>query len=62
MEEELPRMPSDLMAQLEKEDLDTWSREALEERIARMQAEIDRTKKAAEARSASRAAAEAFFN
>lgn len=61
MDDDLPTLVSDLMTQLETEDLDSWSKEALEERVARMQAEIARTEAAIDDRGASRSAAEALF-
>ena len=59
--DDLPRPKPDRLGDVEKEDLDDYSREDLKERIARLQAEIARAEKALEAKGASQAAAEAFF-
>ncbi len=49
------------LSEVEKEDLSTISVEELEERVQRLEAEITRTKAEIKAKSASKAAAEAFF-
>jgi uncharacterized small protein (DUF1192 family) len=43
-DENLPRRKDDLVAQLAKQDLDPYSVEELEERIALLEAEIDRSR------------------
>lgn len=49
------------LTDVEREDLSTISKEELEERVARLKAEIARTEHEIVAKQASRAAADAFF-
>ncbi len=62
MDEDDIKRPSDLLAEVEKEDLDTWSVAQLEDRVSRLKAEITRSEGAIGARQSSRAAAEALFS
>lgn len=62
MDEEDSKKPTDLLSEVEREDLDAWSVDALAERVTRLQAEIERSEKAIKARQSSRAAAEALFS
>ena len=60
--DDLPLRKDDLLKKLQKEDLDPYSIEALEERIEGLRAEIKRAEAAVEEKSDSRSAAEALFN
>ena len=60
-DDDLAKQPSDLLAQVMREDLDAMGIEALTERINHLKTEIIRSEAAIKARDASRAAAEAFF-
>lgn len=60
-DENLPRRKDDLPAQLGKQDLDPYSVEELEERVALLEAEIARTKTRIECAVNHRASADALF-
>jgi len=60
-DENLPRRKDDLPAQLGKQDLDPYSVEELEERIALLEAEIARSKTRIERAVNHRASADALF-
>lgn len=60
--DDLPRRKDDVLKQLQKEDLDPYSIEALNERIEGLNAEIKRAQAAIAEKSDSRNAAEALFN
>ena len=60
-DETLPRRKDDLVAQLGKQDLDPYSVEELEERIALLEAEIARSKTRIERAVNHRASADALF-
>ena len=60
-DENLPRRKDDLAAQLGKQDLDPYSVEELEERIALLEAEIARSKTRIERAVNHRASADALF-
>jgi len=59
--EDLPTKKATPLTDVEKEDLSTISADELEERVARLEAEILRTKTEITAKQSSRAAADAFF-
>lgn len=59
--DDLPIKKDTPLTAVEKEDLSTISKEELEERVVRLEAEITRTKAEIGAKFASKAAAEAFF-
>lgn len=59
--DDLPRKKTGPLTDLEKEDLSTISADDLSERVARLEAEIERTKQEITSKQASRAAADAFF-
>lgn len=61
LDENLPRRKDDLLSQLAKQDLDPLSVEELHERIAALEAEIERTRKRAERAVNHRASADALF-
>jgi len=50
------------VAALAREDLDLYSQEELHERIEALQAEIDRAKRAIDAKQAKKSAADALFS
>ncbi len=56
-----PRKKTGPLSDVEKEDLSTISADELAERVQRLESEIDRTKAEIQAKTASRAAADAFF-
>lgn len=56
-----PRKKTGPLSDLEKEDLSTISADELTERVQRLEGEIVRTKAEIQAKTASRAAADAFF-
>jgi len=58
-EEDGPRIP--LLAQLQAEDLNRMPTDELEDRLARLKAEIRRVEEAIEAKQSTRSAAENFF-
>jgi uncharacterized small protein (DUF1192 family) len=60
-DENLPRRKDDLVAQLAKQDLDPYSVEELEERIALLEAEIDRSRTKIRRAINHRASADAIF-
>ncbi len=60
-DENLPRRKDDLAAQLAKQDLDPFSVEELEERIALLEAEIARSRTRMERAVNHRASADALF-
>ncbi|NYT40521.1 DUF1192 domain-containing protein [Sphingomonas sp. R-74633] len=60
-DENLPRRKDDLVAQLGRQDLDPYSVEELEERIALLQAEIDRCRSKISFSINHRASADALF-
>lgn len=59
--DDLPTKKSSPIDDVEKEDLSTISVDELQDRVARLSAEIDRTKAEINAKEGSRSAAEAFF-
>jgi len=59
--EDLPAKKATPLTDVEKEDLSTISADELEERVARLETEILRTKAEIAAKQSSRAAADAFF-
>ncbi len=59
--DDLPIKKDSPVTAVEKEDLSTISVDELEDRIERLSAEIERTKKEIDAKKGSRSAAEAFF-
>lgn len=59
--DDLPIKKNTPVTEVEKEDLSTISVEELQERVARLNAEITRTQAEIEAKQGSRNAAEAFF-
>ena len=59
--DDLPKMQRDTLKALENEDLEPFSLEALRVRIKALEAEIERCKKAIEAKTGTRAVAEALF-
>lgn len=59
--DDLPTKKSDLLSDVEKEDLSAISKDELEERVIRLKAEINRTEAEIDVKGASRSAAEAFF-
>lgn len=61
MDEDLPRPKGDAASLLAKEALDPYSQEELAERIAQLEAEIERVKAHRDKASAHRLAAEALF-
>ncbi len=64
LDENLPRPGGRgaLLADLRREDLDPYAVEELDERIARLEAELERTRKARESKRARRDAADALFS
>ncbi|MBB4841061.1 MULTISPECIES: DUF1192 domain-containing protein [Sphingomonas] len=60
-DENLPRRKDDLVAQLGRQDLDPLSVEELSERIAMLEAEIDRTRTKISRAINHRASADALF-
>jgi uncharacterized small protein (DUF1192 family) len=60
-DENLPRRKDDLVAQLTKQDLDPYSVEELEERIALLEAEIERSRTKIQRAINHRASADAIF-
>jgi uncharacterized small protein (DUF1192 family) len=60
-DENLPRRKDDLVAQLAKQDLDPLSVEELSERIAMLEAEIDRTRTKISSAINHRASADSLF-
>lgn len=58
-EEDAPRIP--LLAQLQAEDLSRMPKDELEDRLARLQAEIKRVEEALQARQSTRSEAESLF-
>jgi uncharacterized small protein (DUF1192 family) len=61
MDDDLPRPRSDAAALLAKESLDPYSQAELSERIALLEAEIERVRAHRDKAAAHRAAADAFF-
>lgn len=61
MHEDLPRRRDDALLILSRQDLDPFSIDELEERIAILQAEIARAKAHIDAASSTKASAEALF-
>lgn len=61
MDDDLPRRISDHVKDLETEDLSSYSIHELDERMARLLAEIERVKILKDAKGASHAAADAIF-
>jgi uncharacterized small protein (DUF1192 family) len=61
MDEDLPRPNGDAASLLAKESLDPYSQGELDERIALLEAEIERIKAHRAKAAAHRAAADAFF-
>jgi uncharacterized small protein (DUF1192 family) len=62
LDESLPRPARGAaLTETAKEDLDLYGAEELRERIAQLEAEIDRTRAALEGRQARRSAADALF-
>lgn len=59
--DDLPTKKPSPLTDVEKEDLSTISADELEERVTRLEAEIERTKAEITAKKSSRAAADAFF-
>jgi uncharacterized small protein (DUF1192 family) len=57
----ISKRPQSLLAQLAREDLDPLSVDELDERVARLEAEIARTRAKRESASAFRAAADSLF-
>jgi uncharacterized small protein (DUF1192 family) len=58
-----PRAPRGaLLTQLAREDLDLYSLEECQDRIARLETEIDRVKAAMQHKTARKSAADALFN
>jgi uncharacterized small protein (DUF1192 family) len=63
IDESLPRPARGAaLALLRKEDLELYGAEELQERIADLEAEIDRTRNALDSREAKRSAADALFS
>jgi uncharacterized small protein (DUF1192 family) len=63
IDESLPRPARGAaLALLRKEDLELYGAEELQERIADLEAEIDRTRRALDSREAKRSAADALFS
>lgn len=60
--DDLPRQKDDALKQLQKEDLDPYSIEALKARIEGLRGEIARSEAAIAEKSDSRSEAEALFN
>jgi len=60
-EEDLPRRRGDAASQLSKESLDSYSQDELSERIALLEAEIDRVRAHSDRAAAQRKAADALF-
>jgi uncharacterized small protein (DUF1192 family) len=56
------RLRGAVLGELEREDLELYAREELEERIERLRAEIGRAERQLERKSSGRSAAEALFN
>lgn len=61
LEENLPRRKDELVAQLGKQDLDPYSVAELQERIALLEAEIERTRARMQRAVNHRASADALF-
>lgn len=61
LEENLPRRKDELVAQLGKQDLDPFSVAELQERIALLEAEIERTRARMQRAVNHRASADALF-
>lgn len=61
MDENLPRKADDPLAALMRQDLDPFSVDELQERVAALEAEISRTKKKIEYAVNHKASAEALF-
>ena len=61
MDDDLPRPKSDAAGLLAKESLDSYSQDELAERIALLEAEIERVRAHRNRASAHRAAADALF-
>ena len=61
MDDDLPRPKSDAAGLLAKESLDSYSQDELAERIALLEAEIERVRAHRDRASAHRAAADALF-
>ncbi len=61
MDDDLPRPRSDAAGLLAKESLDSYSQDELAERIALLEAEIERVRAHRDRASAHRAAADALF-
>lgn len=59
--DDLPTKKTGPLTDLEREDLSTISADELRERVARLEAEISRTKQEIDSKLASKAAADAFF-
>lgn len=60
-DDDRPRLRTDAASNLAKESLDSYSREELDERIALLEAEIERVRTHREKSDAHRRAADAFF-
>jgi len=60
-DDDLPKRRGDAASQLSKESLDSYSQDELGERIALLQAEIERVKAHRDKASAHRSAADALF-
>jgi uncharacterized small protein (DUF1192 family) len=56
------RLRGALLGELEREDLELYAREELEERVERLRAEIARAERQIERKSSGRSAADALFN
>lgn len=61
LDENLPRRKDDLVAQLGRQDLDPYSVEELQERIALLEAEIERSRARMQRAIAHRSSADALF-
>lgn len=61
MDEEDARLPAPILKQLVSEELDQFSQEDLEDRIAVLKREIKRAEDAIESKKSSRMSAEKFF-
>jgi uncharacterized small protein (DUF1192 family) len=64
LDENLPRPTGRgaILAELRREDLDPYGLDELDERIAKLEAEVERTRKALTAKRAKRDAADALFS
>jgi uncharacterized small protein (DUF1192 family) len=60
-DEDRPRLRTDAAGNLAKESLDSYSREELDDRIALLEAEIERVRAHRDKGAAHRLAADAFF-